>query len=121
MYPFFFSLDTSLTTMLKMIDFLTSMPTLEPLRLPRFLIEKKLHGTTSQLLLQKMVNFFILCTIGKMSLKHEDRLRFSPDQGFHDFYFFMHLAECTECFRHNYSLSDVISKSYIFSFTVISA
>lgn len=59
-----------------------------------------------------------------MSLKHEDLgwdfLQIFL-QGFHDFYFFMYLAERTECFRHNYSLSDVISKSYIFSFTVISA
>lgn len=68
----FSCLDTSLTTVLKMTGFSILMPILDLLRLQRFLIEKKLRGTTSQLLLQKMVNDLTLCTKGKYVTVQED-------------------------------------------------
>lgn len=99
-------LDISSTTMMKMTDFSILMLIRGLLRLHRSLIEKKLHGTTSQLLPQKMVNDLTLCIIGTYVPFYTRRfiLRFSHKQVFYQFYFSCwDLRECTECIRYNFT------------------
>lgn len=115
----FFSQGTSLTTMLKMTDVSTLMPILELLGLQRSLIEKKLHGTTSQWLPQKMVNYFLshkkTCHLyikiyAKFFLRSGTLTLFICGAGI------QHLTECTKHIRCSYSLSDTMNKSHFFFF-----
>lgn len=110
--------------MLRMTDFSTLMQILEPLRLQRFSIEKKLHGTTSQLLLQKMVKYFTLFIIEQdVTGTWRCILRFSwAQEGFYHFYLLCQdLAECPECVMCSFLLSNAVNKSYTIYFTLIQA